>query len=664
MLQIGLQMNGIFFSVKGILPMLVSDVKNFIQKCIEYDKGQTNDDQIISLGNAFVNKQDTEELTQADYDVIIKFFKDRFVPNSSTDYTQDSSSSVNKACIEFSKIFAPLINKTYLNVLFPDVTNDLDPCDSSKLDQVLDPIFLFLDEKNSTLYSKDSYKKYLEKHGFLLSVPIQNSADANQSTSSADLVSKKLPSTMSISLNVLSRIRASKLAEGSIENHHHNLWDYIKSQCLANSKIYDCPDNLFISLSKLIDSYFNLKNSGESFSKFEEQFAIFKKTLYASTPLDYTNFCGAWIGKKDNKEYLIDYLFEVDLAKNYTLDADLEILSTWIYEFEPSFIHSEATKSNHAEKLADLRECTSCNDIHPLYKLLLRLFTTSFPKESPKYCLWDIEKNIDQNIINLFDKLALNRVIESNTLNEIESNTLNEIDNLYEKIKTARFNIVINGLSGPDFFSSQSSSPITLSWEDYLNQNSSIKCLYPEVLLIACVKFKPKDNQVTQKIHAFIDQLIRTYCDDKNSDLVVLRVNYLYLSLLQELKLLGKTDGVSLNSYISLYRYKDSKAGFLDTTKNYIFDRLLEKGALTSNDSTSLKMQMLHSNRLSADRAPENLTTVLAHFSNQLTTYVNIKPSMTTYLFSLKAPILSKENVNTINNASTDNSAGVGVPFQ
>lgn len=312
-----------------IFKPLISSIKLFIESLVVIKEELSESD--LNLLNmvqdnfleGFLNFENDQlfhtMLSETDYLAWIEeLFAKRWqkVADSYDDYTFNTN-GVNAAWINFAKDLEPKLQKPYLLLLIPTLTNNNYPRNFVRLNRISDPRSIFLANNNSWHRLKSLYVSGVFGIGG----------------------KHKAGKLKPLSLNELNRIRSKRgtdLAFTANNGHgYFSFWDYIKKEIApAWQNNGACSTYFLPALLGIIEEHLELTNE----RAFQNSFKEFSNYLASCFIDEVNNFYGACIQVQNENYFLVEILLDWMQEDKSGLDEKLINVARWICNIDPSLV--------------------------------------------------------------------------------------------------------------------------------------------------------------------------------------------------------------------------------------------------------------------------------------------------------------------------------------
>ncbi|WP_133130842.1 hypothetical protein [Legionella yabuuchiae] len=276
------------------------------------------------------------EQDQAIEDYVIKLFARRrkMIKDTPDDYTL-SNSTANQLWVAYAQDLEDLPNRTYLQILFPEVTNKKDPNTLNFLHESKDLQSFYLAEDELTLCQVSGLLSRTS-HGLPLSTYRQN----------------KLSKTYPLSIKELSRLRPKP--ERSVSIHYRGyeyttFWAYLERSAFEKWEAKGKPPRMaVVELYELLQYFFD--TSSRSRSEFRTRVLALNNTLEEYPVDDVNAFYGQGI-EVEGGSFLINILLDCLVQDFSTLLPKMLGVAKWVAQFDASFILNIPTMRPFYESL-------------------------------------------------------------------------------------------------------------------------------------------------------------------------------------------------------------------------------------------------------------------------------------------------------------------------
>lgn len=621
--------------------MLVQRILKFITDLNTFNELSPCDLKLYtSLKERFLDKDPLSDINGDDFNYIVECYAYRWqqtVDDSEYDYTFNPV-GINQEWVEFAKELAPFIEKNYLYLLIPVITNSTDYNNLSLLSETTRLENFYLGQDSKTLYRKRGLCEHLISKNFKLST-------------CRDLHTRKL-SPMTI--EELSRLQACKQTNGafSIESEgFSSFWDFLQKKVFI--RLYEkgeVPISLIQPLFGLIKQYYQFKIERSDFSLFKKAFNDFLSLIYLSD-LDNINYLyGVKIQYKGTSCYLFELLISIHKSQSYDLNLEMSSLSNWLLlllktEIKEAHLNQVKTQNDSSPSLnlsifSSQVMAYSEDAFHSSLSLVLSLLTTKFKTYSlteRTISLWDKKNTVFPDAFK----------IHSILLPFLEANKPDELVLAFQNIMK---DIIIPAKTDSGFLSWMFRYSSTDKWYNYVESKKfsdmAVYWFAPELLFQSLLDFNITNTTFEIKINSFLDELIHTYAQKSNIMLKMLRVNIIFSEFMNEF---NSEDQIALLDLLRLYDEQNAKINFLYNAIAYIGRRLSQIENQVMGNATSFFSkfyQVDNSKHLFSAVGLDNVSSVINGFklklhSSDLKVEDKTILKMKEYLNTLMLPILS-----------------------
>lgn len=327
-----------------------------------------------------------ESLSEEELSWIQEYFSKRWLNIADTpdDYTFDSG-GINAEWVALAKDLAAELQKPYLLVLIPVLTNHIDPDIFSHLDQLPDA---------RSLYLSDDGKTWRRVKGLFDRLQQPTSV-----FSTFDMPKEIKP--RSLTLKELLRIR-SKRGEGLSfsfkDETYSSFWNYVMKQVAPTwQKTGEYPLHLLSMLLNVVEDYCQAKTNNDDLRQFHQHLDEFAKSLATCPVRDVNHLYGIPIRVQEKTYYLIEILLDC-FQDTEDLHEKLKGVAQWLCRFDPSLIskhkdlepiyktfnignHFNAT---HLRKLVANLDIGDTRELKPLIEAVLQDIDSSIDKIEPE----------------------------------------------------------------------------------------------------------------------------------------------------------------------------------------------------------------------------------------------------------------------------------------
>ncbi|KTC91966.1 hypothetical protein [Legionella cincinnatiensis] len=617
--------------------MLVQRILDFIRSIEEADEPILCDVSLCDHLSLYFSKRSPDDnLNKEDIQVLLDCYKSRWdlIIDSDNDYTLNPS-SVNQRWIDFARELEPIAKRSYLKILIPTVTNEIDLNDFSPLTETVNLFNFYLGFGGSTLYRKLSFCRHLERWQFVLST-YRNVTDRTLSV---------------VTIDELARLKLCKQTTKKVAidtEIFDNFWDLMRKKVFIHlSDNGQIPIGLLPHLLELVERYYFLKSNGLDFSVFKKDVKNFFRRLYDYELAAVNSLYGAKIEYKKEEQYLLDVFIDLHTATNFSeMELAIQALSKWLFHFDPELKASSIELESVYEALSkNERQIVVTNnsqskDLENCCTLLVSLLTTkfkvstSFTKKS--YSLWDKSNEILPELEDIFTIL-------------LPLITENRPDSLAQAYRDIIKDIIAPVSADKSWYTWATRSEETVKWLD-LVKNRKLNELgaywfEPELLFSALLLFNTNHQSLKARINLFLDDIVQTYAQDQNDLMKQFRVNILFNEFLMGL---SEHHQVNLLRLIKLCDLKTAKSNFLNNCASYINDRLSQLSQLpTETRTVSFFSQLYKLDSAKLFKLPEekkDVSSMITEYKTQLLS-LNLEPKISEkigkYLLKIGQPILT-----------------------
>lgn len=540
--------------------MLVERVTEFAKDLIDYQQYNFDGKCSTDFQSYFLGRDPKSSLTVDDCKMILAVFKQRWllVKDSSHDYTLlfTESNPAKKLWIDLAKDLAPFVNLNHMCIL-TDAVNKFDYNDSLPFTTEDAPEHFYLGFNTNILYRRQSLHDHLVRNNYLLCTWDINSDE-------------KILSGLTV--EELVRLKSSILPINVEQGA--NFSDFLKQSVYPNLNNDNVlPLEVMPYFLLLIEKYFILKNTSKGLKLFKEELREFLNLLYKNDKEYLNQFYGVQIHTDDQTLYLVEYLISMHQAQDYILDNQLIILLQGLYKLNPSLriqykglepIYSSIIPTRDPNTMV-LSELTS-NQIalNECKVLILSLFTLPFTL--PMFSNgWYISIFDQDNRVNL-EASEVYKLLEP----YLKSYDITGLLNAYKDVMTME---VRNGSTY--LFGIFPRPPVTPTWLEHAKNHTlpslGVRWYNPKLLLHAMLRFPSDSVLFTGLINGFLDELIRTYCQNRNILEQQLRINILFSNLVKNYGDLKECKSLLL--LLDVYSEADYLSAFICNCDYYIGNR-------------------------------------------------------------------------------------------
>ncbi|KTD14698.1 hypothetical protein Lgra_0729 [Legionella gratiana] len=617
--------------------MLVQRILELISNLEHEDNPITSDVLLLQrLSEHFSKRSADEDLNNEDIQFLLDCYKSRWdvIIDSENDYTLNPSSA-NQLWINFARELEPIAKRSYLKILIPTLTNDIDLNDFSPLTETVNLFNFYLGYGGTTLYRKLSFCRHLERWQFTLST-YRNVTDRTLSVVTIDELAR---------LKLCNQTARKVTIDTEIFD---NFWDLMRKKVfihlIDNERI---PIGLLPHLVELVERYYFLKSKGLDFSVFKKDVRNFFRRVYGYELAEVNTLYGAKIEYKGAEHYLLDVFIDLHIATDFSdMELAMQALSKWLFHFDSGLrASSKELESIYAELPKEEKQLAETNnnqtkDLENCCSLLVSLLTTQFKVSTAftkrSYSLWDKSNEVLPELGDIFN-ILLPLVAE------------NQPDALAEAYRGIIKDIIFPVSTDKSWYTWATRSDETVKWLDLAKSRKlnelGVYWFEPELLFSALLLFNTNHQSLKARINLFLDDIIQTYAQDQNDLMKQFRVNILFNEFLMGL---GEHHRVSLLRLIKLCDLKTAKSNFLNNCGSYINDRLSQLSQIpTETRTVHFFSQLYKLDSAKLFKLPEekkDVSSMITEYKNQLLA-LNLEPKISEkigkYLFKIGQPILT-----------------------
>lgn len=250
------------------------------------------------------------------------------------DYTI-CSSDINKAWVKFSQELEEPMTLTYVQILFPDVTNSMDG--KTALSRYKDPLGFYLAEDGKTLCLTHMLLERVMNGRF-----------------TAFRLDKQLLA-YPLTIAELRRLHLKQGKEHAFVSRtfmYDGIWDYVLKQLAPNwNKAGRCPRVVVADLFILINNFFADPDSDLTLFR-QNLLLLIDHTLYHADEINA--FYGQKIRVNRRDVFLVEILLDCLEQNRETLTPKLKALASWLRSYDASFVVGESTQYSCDDFTADL----------------------------------------------------------------------------------------------------------------------------------------------------------------------------------------------------------------------------------------------------------------------------------------------------------------------
>lgn len=547
--------------------MKVRSVLHFIEQFTPKEEAFTPCDSKLlrELREYFSTKLSDDELSDADVNFIIDLYSSRwdYIKDTVYDYTWMTSDASQK-WRDFSKLLATGRSGSYLNILFPEITNKIDPNNGSDLTETETLTNFYLDRYNS-LCRKRGFFDHLRNHAYKLSM--------FRSDSRTDL--------SIVTLDELSRLKRCHQSNGQFSISHSseqeqfiNFWDFLRKKSFTTlTSSGEVPRSLLPSLLDLIESYYILKTKKHDFSEFKRGSTRFFNCLYMNELSDVNCLYGQKVTYKESSNYLLDVFLAIFEADKFDLEHEMTVLAQFLFQFNPILKVRNKECASFYHTLSQSRVMTKENEQTEAYErccsifvsLHANKFTTTFFAKTSIIEAWDIDNRIPFELYKIY--IDLRPIFEVSNPDYI---------GLYRRTLDG---IIIPKTMDNSFLTWCMRDETTMVWLKHVSNLHLAEVggywFEPECILSVLSNFHADKSEFQVSISFFLDDLISTYAQSRNNSEKKLRVNILFS---QFLSLLSEQQRRGLIIHIVLCDKASAQKKFIDNCSLHLDKRLKSLG--------------------------------------------------------------------------------------
>jgi hypothetical protein len=553
--------------------MLVERIKKFIDDLNTAHGGPYHTEIYNLLTAYFAEKEVDSVLTEEDLDFLIEQFKARYFLIKYTDNDDTlNPDGVNALWIELAKDLASYTKKNYIQILFPDATNTVDPLSQKKLEYTDNTDNLYWGYGYRTLHRKRSLCEHLIENKYELST--RRKVDTN--------------ALSSVSIEELTRLKTCKRSAKSVfsigSESFTSFWDFLQKKVFPKlNESNEVPLAMIPHLFLVLERYANLKAEGKSFATFKQELTSFFEFLYKNELKDINQFYGVHFEIKGTSYYLFDFLITLNKAQNFNIDEYLNPLISWLNTTYPTLTKKNPTALSEGKSFSSL---TNDEVLDHCKLMLLSLFVTDFQG-------WGTRKiSVVDKTHEVFSKAVF---ILKRFQSDIEADNSDGLVNTCREVMKDTINpyFEVDNLSHWTYFF----SPSPIPWFEHVKAGTlstlGVNWYEPKLLIHTLVRFRAMNSAVTRLANLFLDELIHTYCQKLSQIQKKMRINILFSDFVKEIK--ESTDLSALLLSLALHSSEDYRSNFLANCTYYVGSRLHEMelvkpSTLTSTFSISCKM--------------------------------------------------------------------------
>lgn len=474
------------------------------------------------LTEYFDSKNPNDVLNDADFSFLIKQFVTRWnkIKSGPNCYTQKTKGS-NALWIQLAKDLAsiPAVNKNYVQILFPDVVNTMDPNDEKQLSDTRDPDNFFLSADGFFLYRKLSFLERLRVRNYHLSTCHYGIPKDN---------------CFILKVKELASLQNAPAKEITINSKsYRSFWDILVKEAFPKLNVKnELPLPLIAQLLSLMKRYHCLRNSARPFSEFQSELDAYFNFLYGHNLEEINSLYGVHFTYAGNTIYLLNLLIDLHHADCYeNLEVILNIFASKLYELNPAlnindqFIPQVSPGEAHTPM-----------HLNNAKKMLVSLFTYSFNSlidqiglSHSALILCDINCSVPSQAVDLFDEFKLLMSTEDNEA---------AVACRYSQLVKPTYSVTNQGIFSKGYLGSFLSFSYN-QWVKQLKENT-LKVYYydPEIILQGLLYFHPLKSTTKPEMRNFLNQLIRTYSQDPPLSTFEkgMRINILFNNMLSHLE--------------------------------------------------------------------------------------------------------------------------------
>lgn len=556
--------------------MLVKHIKKFIED-LNTAHGGACHTEIYTLLTAYFDKKEIDSvLTADDLNFLIEQFKKRssLIKYTDRDYTLNPD-GVNALWIGLAKNLAPFTNKSYIQILFPDAINTLDPITLVPLQDTINTDNLYWGYGYRTLHRKRGLCQHLIDNEFVLST--RRKVDTRELSP--------------LSIEELTRLKGCKRSPKSAfsigDESFSSFWNFLQKKVFPKlNDSNEVPFALIPYLYLLLERYAVLKAEGKPFAVFKQELGSFFEFLYKNQLSDVNQFYGVHFEVKGTSYYLFEFLITLNKAQNFNIDDYLAPLISWLSATYPRLTTKKTTASAPSDRKS-FASLTNDEVLDQCKLLLLSLFVVDFPGSWGTRTISVVDKTH-----KVFSQAAtiLHRfqpAIEADDTDGLIKLCREVMDDTIERYSDSDHSSLWNCI-----FSSNSSA-----WFEHAKEGTlstlGVNWYDPKLLIHTLVRFNAMSPAVTRLANLFLDELIRTYCQSLSKFQRQMRINILFSEFVKKIQ--ESPDLKVLLLSLELYSAEEYRSNFLSNCTYHVGNQLHELDivkttTLTSFFSTSHKM--------------------------------------------------------------------------
>ncbi|RUR08292.1 hypothetical protein [Legionella sp. km772] len=624
--------------------MLAEQIKKFISdlasKCVLPIDSELHK----QLDSYFALKDSKTSLSAEDYRVLEEIFARRRAAIKLTmdDYTIVIDGA-NQLWTNLAKELAAASGKTYIKILFPDITNIVDPISLSALNETTNTDNLYLGPDGRSLYRKFGLCEHL--------VANLKKFDKEELSGANVLSTKRLDShdpLTHLTVEELARLNACK-SNRAIEVEripYLNFWDFLNTRVFTKlNPTNELPLSLMAYFLPLIGQYFTLQVSGQPFEQFKEELNNFLTHLYKHDKEEINQFYGLHFEISGKKYYLLDFLIELNNATDYNLDTKLKGLLNALYALNPAlYLKTPGASSLYcsAKPVLDGSALNRCR------LFLLSLFSYNFNCDfwnKTRISICDKENEVPSQVAQLYKRFS----------SAISASNEEEMVRVYEAVMDETVAAQAKASSWSKIWACIAPSSFSTWFEAVKTDSLGLQWYDPKLIVHALINFRAPTAAIGCIVEGFLDEAIRTYCQNPPISRFQkhMRINLLFNQLLNDLESAPERD--VLLQLLDLAATQDYRASFINNCIHYLGHRLQKINGNRTGDARvsffagsrsveQLKTKIAAERYLSVSEVVEEYRKELEESSEGLSTSrPERRKSLLKYIYDRQSPILTRE---------------------
>lgn len=593
-----------------------------------------------AIHSRFKELNPENRLNEDDIGFIVKCYASRWekVQGKEHDYTL-SDFNIDQQWVNFAKTLSAETKIPYLKILMPTITNEHDPHDNSALTETSTMTNFYLANGGTILCRKRSLCDYLLDHKFEL------------------VTGKGSKKGIVFTLDELSclqrcRVYSPFAIQSDIQTEHFSsFWDFMKKKVFVRLSEYDdLPEGLLPHLLELIECYYALKASNKDFNEFKNSTKSFFKRLYSYDFKKINALYGQQVFYHNKNHYLLDVFITIFDATEFNLEHEMEVIAKLLFNIHPvlkanihelksCYLEPTTRFSTTSAKKAQIEAYLKC------CSLLISLYVTKFQfgfifSNGVEISAWDKKNEIPEEFYDIYTSL----------IKAFNSEKLNYVDVFKQIVETN----VTEKTADTTYWTRISRDKTAYEWLCKVKDNSLMDVggywFPPELIISALFTFSTTRVEIKKLITNFLDELVNTYAQNHGDFIKEVRVNILFSQFLCQLSDSQRRNLIMLMTLFNEKPASEIKSTFLNNCALHINNRLAEFGYRQYQKAPNFYLREPNC-KITQDFVGNetNVLTVLENYSTKLPLEhldVEIQERIRRYLFNLKNPILSIEEIN------------------